>query len=1077
MGHGTSDLPTGTVTFMLTDVVSSTRLWRQYPDGMRLACARHDAIIDVIVDEHHGLVVRPRGEGDSRFIVFIRASDALTAASAIQRALHVEPWPMPEPLPVRIAVHTGEADLRDGDYYGLAVNRCGRLRDVAHGGQVVVSSVTASLAREHMPPDIGLRSLGRHRLRDLPEPDEIFQLVHEELPADFPPLRSLSTSPHNLPVQLTSFIGRERDLLELRERLLREDTRLLTLTGAAGTGKTRLALQLAEDTLTEFPRGVFFVPLVPLADPNLLAATIGEAIGIREVAGQPLLTTLKDALQAHGLLLILDNFEHVMAQARQVGELLAACAGLKVLITSREVLHLSAEHVAYIPAMAVPDPRVLLSSDQLADFDSVRLFVERAVAADPSFRLTNDNAAVIAEICARLDGLPLAIELAAARVKLLPPEALLERLSLTYDQRQTVLAGVDWDRPERHQALRKAIDWSYSLLRPWEQRLFRRLGVFSAGFTLTAAEALCASDPELSPVVLDGIGSLMDKSLVRQAQASGREPRYRMLETIRQYAVMQLQETDQLDEAQLSLANLLVALAEQAEPELTSPRQVAWLNRLETENDNVRASLQWCLDSGALQLALRLCGALWRFWSTRGYVGEGLRLLEAAISSPYKVPRPMLAKAMNGAANLAREQGDYGRAQTLHERSLELWREHGDKHGMAEALNNLGLIALYLGRHEEAQHYCEDGLALFRELGDKGGVGAALNNLGNVARERGQADRAAGLHNESLALRRAVGDKRGIALSLNNLANVVLNQGDYWRAAALHQESLALREELGDRAGVATSLNNLGNVARVQGDADAARGYYERSLAVRRELGDKRRVAAALMNLGIVEREQGLRDRAAALFRESLVLRRELGDQPGLYAALDNLRTLAGNRLDFAARAYFEEVLALRREMQDRAGMVAALTNLGHVARAQGDMSVARSCFEESLLIRREMGDKRGTATTLTQLGSLAVAQNDSGRAYTLLKQSLALHEELGDRRGAAGALKHLAAAALGQSDPRQAREYLTGSLAIYDALGDRRSSQDCRARIAELDTSPFGRGRRVASGEGYASTGSSPSP
>lgn len=1053
-GQGAPDLPTGTVTFMLTDVVGSVRLWRQYPDAMRRSCLRHDELIDAIVAQHRGVLVRPRGEGDSRFVVFMRASDALSAAAAIQLALHSENWPMPEPLLVRTALHTGEADVRDGDYYGLAVNRCARLRDVTHGGQIVTSSVTATLAREHMPPDLSLRSLGHHRLRDLPEPDEVFQVLHSNLPSEFPPLRSLSTSPHNLPVQLTSFIGRERDLAELRERLLNKDTRLLTLTGAAGTGKTRLALQLAEDSLAEFPRGVFYVPLAPLADPDLLASTIGEAIGIREVAGQPLLTTLKDALQAQGVLLILDNFEHVIPQARQVGELLSACAGLKILITSREVLHLSAEQVAYVPAMPVPDLRVALPAEQLADFDSVRLFVERAVAADPKFKLTTREAPVIAEICARLDGLPLAIELAAARIKLLPPEALLERLSLTYDQRQTVLAGSDWDRPERHQALRKAIDWSYGLLRPWEQRLFRRLGVFSGGFTLNLAEDLCASDPELSSLVLDGIGSLMDKSLVRQAETTGREPRYRMLETIRQYAVAQLRETDELDEAQLSLANLLVAMAEAAEPELTGPQQVAWLDRLEVEHDNVRATLQWCLDSGAIQLALRLCGALWRFWSTRGYVGEGLRILDAAIASPYVVPPALLAKAINGAANLTREQGEYTPAEALHQRSLELWRETGDVRGMAEALNNLGLIALYRGQHEEAQLYCEDGLSLFRELEDKGGIGAALNNLGNVARERGQADRAAALHGESLALRRAVGDKRGIALSLNNLANVVLNQGDYWRSAALHQESLALRQELGDRAGVATSLNNLGNVARVQGDANAARGYYERSLAVRRELGDKRRVAAALMNLGIVEREQGNRDRAAALFRESLSLRRELDDQPGMHAALDNLRTLAGNQQDYAARAYYEECLSLRREQQDRAGMVAALTNLGHVAVAQGDLDVARACFEESLLIRREMGDRRGGAAAVTQLGSLALQQQELSRAEALLKQSVGLHRELGDKRGTAGALKHLASVAEAAGDVERAGEDLAQSLRLYEEVGDRRGAEECRSRLAQLGLS-----------------------
>jgi class 3 adenylate cyclase len=373
--RGVSNLPTGTVTFMLTDIVRSTRLWQRYPEAMSRSCARHDVLIEALVVEHNGVMVRPRGEGDSRFVVFARASDALAAACNIQRALLHEPWPLPEPLPVRVAVHTGEADLREGDYYGTSVNHCARLREAAHGDQVVVSSVTASLARDRLPP--------------------------------------------------TSFVGRKQELLDLRECLLDSDTRLLTLTGAAGAGKTRLALHVAEDALADFSQGVFFVPLAPLDDPDLLASTIGEAIGVREVPGQRLITTIKDALQGQGLLLVLDNFEHVMRQAREVGELVATCPSLKILIISREVLHLSAEQTFFITAMAVPDPAAPLSREQLAEFDGVQLFVERARTADPSFTLTDQNAPVIAQICARLDGLPLAIELAAARVKLLPPEALL----------------------------------------------------------------------------------------------------------------------------------------------------------------------------------------------------------------------------------------------------------------------------------------------------------------------------------------------------------------------------------------------------------------------------------------------------------------------------------------------------------------------------------------------------------------------------------------------------------------------------------------------------------------------------
>jgi predicted ATPase/class 3 adenylate cyclase/Tfp pilus assembly protein PilF len=1040
-----SDLPIGTVTFLLTDVEGSTRLWERHPDGMRQASARHDQLIEALVARHAGAVVRPRGEGDSRFAVFARASDAVAAACAVQRAFQAESWPLPEPPAVRMALHTGEADLRDGDYYGGAVNRCARLRAVAHGGQVLLSGVTASLTRERIPAGASLRSLGTHRLRDVPEPEQIYQLVHPDLPARFPPLRTLDAQPHSLPVQLTSFVGREREVADARRELLRPDVRLLTLAGPAGTGKTRLALQVAGDALPEFANGIFFVPLARLSEPDLLASTIGEAIGVREVPGQPLLHTLKDALRAQEALLVLDNFEHVMEQAPRVGELLSACPSLKVLVTSREVLHLSPERVLVVQPLAVPDTQPSHSVEQLTRYDAVRLFVERAQAAQPSFALGGANAAAVAEICARLDGLPLAIELAAARVKLLPPAALLERLKLEYDHRQSILAGNVRDRPDRHQTLHGAIGWSYGLLRPAEQRLFAWLAVFGGGFTLDAAEAVCGGDAP----VLDGVASLIDKSLLRPAEEVAGEPRFHMLETIREYALDQLRATGELEAAQRRLADVLVALAERAEPELTGPEQVTWLDRLEQEHDNLRAVLQWCAETGARELSLRLGGALWRFWSTRGYLGEGLRWLDAALALAPD-PTPALARALNGAANLAREQGDYERAKRLHEQGLAIAREQGDARGTAEALNNLGLIALYQGQREAAQRYCQEGLALFRETDDRGGVAGALNNLGNLARERGDPERAARLHRESLALRRELGDRRGIALSLNNLANVVLNQGDYWRAAALHEESLALRRELGDRAGVATSLNNLGNVARAKGDRQAAHAYYEESLTVRRELGDKRRVAAALTNLGVLERDRGDRQRAAELLRESLALRRELGDGPGVSAALDNLRTLALRQADAPARVYYEQSLVLRREQNDRAGVVAALTKLGGIAHAQGDLEAARACYEESLALRRDMGDRRGAATALNLLGSLALQGGSSELATTLLKQCLTLYQELGDRRGVATALKSLGDVWRTRADDRAARQSYEESLALFEALGDRRNAAACRAHLAQ---------------------------
>jgi predicted ATPase len=953
-------------------------------------------------------------------------------------------------------LHTGEADLRDSDYYGSAVNRCARLREAAHGGQTLLSAVAANLARDYLPPGGALRCLGTHQLRDLPAPEVIYELTNPELVAHFSPIRSVSAFPHNLPIQLTSFVGRERELSQIRHHLLRSTVRLLTLTGPAGTGKTRLALQVAEATLSEFANGVYFVALARVSAPDLLTSTIAEAVRIREVAGQRLGDTVKDALQSQQLLLILDNFEHVMDQASGVHELLSACPSLKVLVTSRELLHLSGEHVISVPPMELPDQRNGLSIEELGHFEALRLFIDRAQACDSEFMLTNENAPALAEICARLDGLPLAIELAAARVMVLTPQALLERLKLTYSKRQALLTATGGDRPLRHQALRNAIEWSYDLLKPWEQQLVARLSVFSGGFTLDAAEEICASNGGQTPEIFDGIASLLDKSLLRRQDAGNYQPRFRMFETIREFALERLRDLGQLERTQSLLAGFFVAQAERAEPELTGPEQVAWLDGLELEHDNIRQVLQWCNESARFDASLRLAGALWRFWSTRGYLAEGLRWLDATIASCTRMQTPALARALNGAANLAREQGDYDKAERLHQHSLAIFRQYADTRGIAEALNNLGLIAMYQAKLDAAQQRCEEGLSLFRGIDDKGGIAAALNNLANLARARGNSRLAADFHKESLALRRAIGDKRGVALSLNNLANVVLNQGDYGQATMLHQESLALRRELADRSGVATSLNNLGNVARAQGDYRAARNYYAESLTVRRELGDKRRVAAALNNLGILERDQGDRERAAALLRECLHLRRELGDSQGAEAALDNLRTLALGHADFASRAYHEESLVMRRAANDREGAVVALNNLGSIAFSQADYQAARAYYEEGLAVRRELGDKhrhdkRGAALTLDQLGRLALLQGNSQRAVTLLKQSLALYREVRDKRGTATALKHLGDVARAQGDAFAARPYYDDSLALFEQLNDRRNINQCLQSLTEV--------------------------
>ncbi len=485
-----AELPSGTVTFLLTDVEGSTALWEQAPEAMRAALAQHDDRFESAVLQHGGVHIRPRGEGDSRFAVFAGAPEALAAALEIQRAFAAERWPTPRPIKVRIGLHTGEAELRDGDYYGSAVNRCARIRAIGHGGQTLLSEATAALVRDDLPATASLVDLGEHRLKDLARPERVFQLTSSDLRIDFPPLISLDARPNNLPVQPTTLIGRQQEIEAVRELLSRHDVRLVTLTGPGGTGKTRLALQVAAELIDDFQDGVFFVELAPLSDPSLVVPTIAQSVGLQDVGGRPVRDALVDYLSDKRLLLLLDNFEQILAAAPVVADLLGAAPGLKVLVTSRAVLHLRGEHEFPVPPLGLPEPGPRSLARELASYPAIALFSQRATAVRPGFGLTDENALAVTDICRRLDGLPLAIELAAARVKLLAPQAMLTRL----ERRLPLLTGGARDLPERQRTLRDTIAWSYDLLDAPERRLFRRLAVCVGGCTVDAAEAVCATE-------------------------------------------------------------------------------------------------------------------------------------------------------------------------------------------------------------------------------------------------------------------------------------------------------------------------------------------------------------------------------------------------------------------------------------------------------------------------------------------------------------------------------------------------------------------------------------------------------
>jgi predicted ATPase len=732
---------------------------------MGSALARHDELIETVVATNGGQVMRPRGEGDSRFAVFARASDAVAAACAIQAALHHEPWPLNEPLRVRIAVHTGDADARLGDYYGPAVNHCARLRSLAHGGQTLVSQATRDLAQANLPPGSGLRDMGWHRLRDLAEPEHVYQLTHPEIEADFPPLESLDARMHNLPIQLTSWIGREAELEEVRQRL--GTARLLTLTGTGGVGKTRLAQELARSVSSEYPDGVWQVELGPLANPDLVPLSAAAAVGIRPIAETPLMNSIVEALRRRNLLLILDNCEHLLdACAKLLDELLRSCPDLKVLATSREPIGVTGETIWRVPSLQLPDVRVPNDPDVLTNNPCVRLFLERAGAVHPRFALTHHNAPAIAQICRRLDGIPLALELAAARIDVLTPEQLDARL----DRRFRLLTGGARTAVPRQQTLVATLDWSYSMLNAAERRLFERLAVFSGGWTLEAAESVCAGPAVAQEDVLEVLARLLQKSLVHAEEAIDGAERYALLETVREYARQKLagrgaSESTALRERH---AAFYASVTESAESELTpatAPERVLdwWgqMQRVRIEYDNVRSMLAWWLESGQPAPALKAIAVLHGFWMWRGLYSEGSYWFEAFLEldtrcSDKPVTPRLRARAMHSAGLFASRQGNYARARQLFESAMAVWRAIDDRVELAYALSWLGLTAWLTGDPTQANKLLEESRRTLDVVDDKAHLSMTLRNLGMVARSLGEYARAAAFFEASLAHARAM---------------------------------------------------------------------------------------------------------------------------------------------------------------------------------------------------------------------------------------------------------------------------------------------------------------------------------
>lgn len=693
-----------------------------------------------------------------------------------------------------------------------------------------------------------------------------------------PPLLSgdqpfLALPQHNLPTTFTPLIGREDELAGLAHRLRRDDVRLLTLTGPAGVGKTRLALEAARQVLPDFPDGAIFVDLALIGDPQLVLFGIAQALKIREFLDRPLLNRLTQHLRLRTALMVLDNFEQVLSAAPDVGALLAACPYLKVLATSRAPLRLSAEHEFPVPPLAHPDPARLPPLESLTDYPAVALFVARAQSARPDFALTPQNARAVAEICLRLDGLPLALELAAARITVLPPQGILGFLQ----RRLELLTAGPVDLPARQRTLGAAIGWSYDLLDSREQRLFRRLAVCAGGCSLEVADAVCNADRQL-PNILDGLASLIDQSLLRQERRSDGEARFVMLETIREYGLERLAASGDDNSVQRQHASYFLALAERAEPEFQGPEQGGWLARLEAEHDNLRAALSWCVNErGDAEIGLRLAAALGRFWEIRGYWSEGRRWLDAVLGNTGDASLAVKVKALNGAGLLAFQQGDYARAAALAEESLSLARALGDKRGTATALNILGLRACVKGDYTRAAALGAESLTLSREILDPVGIADAVHILGLVAYERDEHTQAATLLEESLQLSREMNARWRVAINLTDLGLVMRELGQHARAAVLIEESLEQFRVLGYKNGISAALSNLATVAWRQRQYDRTIALFAESLTVRRELGEVRGIAVCLVGLAAAAAATHRFDQAARLLGAAEVLRESLG--------------------------------------------------------------------------------------------------------------------------------------------------------------------------------------------------------
>ncbi|MFN2520357.1 MAG: hypothetical protein ABR525_04845 [Candidatus Limnocylindria bacterium] len=835
-------MPEGDVTFLFSDIEGSTRMLGDRPALYAAALLRHDEIMRGSVERSSGVIFET--VGDAVYAAFSEPIAGAQAALDSQLALAHEDWGELGSLRIRMALHGGAVERRRDHYFGAPLYRCARLMSIGHGGQTLLSRTTADAIGDSLPHPAGLRPMGTHRLKDLADPEVVFQLTHPGLQSTFAPLRSLAPATNTLPTQLTSLVGRRRELAETG-RLLAA-TRLLTLTGPGGTGKTRLAVALGTEAAGRFDDGVIFVPLAATRDAELVGNAIALALDITEKAAEPLVKTLVSHLEPKELLLLLDNFEQVVQAAPLVARLLSDCPRLTIIATSRVRLNVSGEQRYEVPPLAVTTP-ALGPGERQTQSEAVTLFLQRALAVRPDLQLAARELSAIATICARLDGLPLSIELAAARTRTLSPEGILSRLS----KRLTLLTGGGGDLPQRQRTLRGAIDWSHELLGDAERTLFRRLAAFAGGFALDDAQGVCASG-EQDVDVFESLERLVDHSLVGERIQPDGQPRFQMLETVREYAQERLAESGEAENIRRRHAEVYLGFAERGAPELTAHDRRRWLDGFEREHENFRAALACAVDSGDVNIALRLGACLWRFWQMHGHLREGDEWLRRVLALPAmdqshaRDNARARVNALIAAGGIAYWQEDMDAAHRSYAEAVAVARELGDKALLAEALYNLSFG--YTAAKEKRPAIIEECVALYRELGDQGGIARTLLVSGGLLYEAGAFEKAQQEFEEGLAIAQSLGDAFVAAGILHLLGNLAESRGDAAIAEARLYGSLELAERAGDVSAMALVLGDLARLALRAGRVDQGGRLSAASAAIRRTTGVQRISLYELIN-------------------------------------------------------------------------------------------------------------------------------------------------------------------------------------------------------------------------------------